>query len=224
MSDIFLLHLETSTKVCSVAVSKNGIETAKVESNDDGFAHGEKLTLFIEQVLKDAQINLKLLSGVSVSSGPGSYTGLRIGTSTAKGICYGLDLPLLSVSSIESLFVEARKKHKDINICPMIDARRMEVYGAIYSSNGEVVKTISADVLDENSYEAFEPFLAVGDGMPKTQDLWQNRAIQFDESILCSASGQVDLVYQKFLQEEFEDLAYFEPFYLKEFYSVPPKK
>lgn len=224
MSDVILLHLETSTKVCSVVLSKNGAEIAKVESKDDAYAHGEKLTLFIQQALEEANVQIKNLSGVSVSSGPGSYTGLRIGTSTAKGICYGLNLPLLSLSSLESLGNEARKKYPNRHVCPMLDARRMEVYAAIYNPDGTVLKPITADILDEKSYAEFEPFVAVGDGMPKAKEIWGNRDIQFDSDVLCSASGQVQPVYEKFLRGEWEDLAYFEPYYLKEFYTVPPKK
>jgi tRNA threonylcarbamoyladenosine biosynthesis protein TsaB len=224
MSDTYLLHLETSTKVCSVVLSKNGIEVSKVESSDDKFAHGEKLTLYIKEVLDKQGIEMNNLAGVSVSSGPGSYTGLRIGTSTAKGLCYGLKIPLLSISSLESLAEEASVKYKNSVVCPMIDARRMEVYAGIYDAEHHVLKPISADVLDETSYAEFEPFVAIGDGMPKMKELWQNRNIQFDESVLCSASGQVKKIYQKFLKQEFEDVAYFEPFYLKEFYTVPPKK
>lgn len=224
MPDIFLLHLETSTRVCSVVLSKNGEEIVKAESNDDAFAHGEKLTLYIEEVIKKTSISMQELSGVSVSSGPGSYTGLRIGTSTAKGLCYGLNIPLLSLTSLESLANEGHKKYPNKSICPMIDARRMEVYAGIYSSEHELLKAISADVLDESSYKEFEPFVAIGDGMPKTQEMWAGRDIEYDETILCSASGQVKPIYQKFENKDFEDLAYFEPFYLKEFYTVPPKK
>ncbi|MEJ6492112.1 MAG: tRNA (adenosine(37)-N6)-threonylcarbamoyltransferase complex dimerization subunit type 1 TsaB [Flavobacteriales bacterium] len=224
MSDIYLLHLETSTKVCSVVLSKNGNEIAKKESNDDAFAHGEKLTLYIQDVMYTAELQIDQLSGVSVSSGPGSYTGLRIGTSTAKGLCYALNIPLLSISSIESLAYEARKMHPDSTICVMIDARRMEVYCGIYSSDSNVLKPISADILDESTYLNFEPFVLVGDGMPKMKEFWSERNIQFEDEVLCSASGQVEKIYYKYINQEFEDLAYFEPFYLKEFYTVPPKK
>lgn len=224
MSDLYLLHLETSTKVCSVVISKNGNEVAKVESLDDNFSHGEKLTLYIQEAIEKSGIAMSNLAGVSVSSGPGSYTGLRIGTSTAKGLCYGLEIPLLAISSLESLAAEASKKYPDRTVCPMIDARRMEVYAGIYAANQEVIKPISADILDEKSYAEFEPFVAVGDGMPKAKEIWEDRNIQFDDTVLCSASGQVEKVYQKFLNQEFEDVAYFEPFYLKEFYTVPPKK
>lgn len=224
MSEIYLLHLETSTRVCSVVLSKNGNEIAKKESNDDAFAHGEKLTLYIQEVMSFANLQMDQLSGVSVSSGPGSYTGLRIGTSTAKGLCYALNIPLLSISSIESLAFEARKAHPNSTICAMIDARRMEVYCGIYSAEMDELKPITADVLDDSSYLNFEPFVLVGDGMPKMKELWVERNIQFEDEVLCSASGQVDKIYKKYINNEFEDLAYFEPFYLKEFYTVPPKK
>jgi tRNA threonylcarbamoyladenosine biosynthesis protein TsaB len=223
MEDILLLHLETSTKVCSVALSKNGELVALKEINEDNFSHGEKLTLFVEEVMKKGNIAFEQLSGVSVASGPGSYTGLRIGTSTAKGFCFALNIPLLAIDALESLAEIAKKKYPESNLCPMIDARRMEVYSAIYSSKMEVLKTVSADILDENSYQEFGELVCFGDGMPKTKEIWTNRSIIFEDEILSSASGQVERVYQKYVNKEFEDVAYFEPFYLKDFIAVTKK-
>ncbi|MFA7275124.1 MAG: tRNA (adenosine(37)-N6)-threonylcarbamoyltransferase complex dimerization subunit type 1 TsaB [Crocinitomicaceae bacterium] len=223
MSQIYLLHLETSTKVCSVALSLNGELIALKETNEDDFSHGEKLTLFVEEVMQKGHLSFPDLAGISIASGPGSYTGLRIGTSTAKGFCYALNIPLLTIDALESLAQLARKKYPESNLCPMIDARRMEVYAAIYSSQMTILKPISADILEEDSYAEFENLVCFGDGMPKTKELWANRAITFDEEILCSATGQVERVYAKYLQQDFEDVAYFEPFYLKDFIGAVKK-
>lgn len=223
MSDIFLLHLETSTKVCSVALSKNGKLIALKETNEENFSHGEKLTLFIEDVMKQGDISYDDLAGVSIASGPGSYTGLRIGTSTAKGLCFALNIPLLAIDALESLAEIAKKKYSDKFLCPMIDARRMEVYSAIYSPEMKVVKAISADILDEATYVEFDNLVCFGDGMPKTKDIWAERNILFDETVISSASGQVERIYDKFNKKEFEDLAYFEPFYLKDFIGAVKK-
>lgn len=223
MSSVFLLHLETSTKVCSVALSKNGELVSLKENNEDHFSHGELLTLFVDEVMKNAGIAYTNLAGVSIASGPGSYTGLRIGTSTAKGFCYALNLPLLVIDSLESLAEIAKKKYPNAVLCPMIDARRMEVYSALYSPEMAVVKPVSADILDENSYQEFGNFVCFGDGMPKAKEIWSQRNLVFDDEILSSATGQVERIYQKYLHQDFEDLAYFEPFYLKDFIGAVKK-
>lgn len=220
---IYILHLETSTKACSVALSRNGELCALKEILADDFSHSENLTLFVQSVLDHAQISMKELSAVSVASGPGSYTGLRIGVSTAKGFCYALGIPLLAIDSLISLAELARKKYPDTTICAMIDARRREVFSAIYNAELKVVKPISADVLDENSYAEFEPFVFVGDGAVKMQEEWQGRNCRAELEIHASATGQISLAFEKFKNAEFEDIAYFEPFYLKDFLIIPPK-
>lgn len=212
-----LLHIETATKACSVALSTNGITVAVRESLDEQFSHGEQLTLYIQDLLKDANLSTSDLHGVSVTSGPGSYTGLRIGVSSAKGICFALGIPLMAIDSLTNLAQLARIKHPNALLCPMIDARRMEVYNAIYSVELEMLKPISADIIDENSYSEFDPFVSFGDGAGKVQELWNGRNVQYDESIYCSAAGHSALAYEKFLAKDFVDLAYFEPFYLKDF-------
>jgi tRNA threonylcarbamoyladenosine biosynthesis protein TsaB len=213
----YILHLETATKVCSVALSLNGQIKQLKEIQEAGFSHGENLTLLIEDILKSEGIDSNQLSAVSVASGPGSYTGLRIGVSTAKGLCYALSIPLIAVDALVSIQQNALEKYPVQNIIPMIDARRMEVFAAVYNSKGEILKPISADVLDENSYVEFEPYIACGDGAEKLKDLWKDRNVIFATEILSSAKGQVNLAYQKFEQKAFEDVAYFEPFYLKDF-------
>jgi tRNA threonylcarbamoyladenosine biosynthesis protein TsaB len=219
----WILHLETATKVCSVALSLNGKLHQLEEIADDQYAHGEQLTLLIEKVLKQASITPRDLVAVSVSSGPGSYTGLRIGVSTAKGLCYALGIPLIAVDSLSALANPAREKYPQQTLCSMIDARRMEVYSTIFAADGTVLKSMSADVLDENSYAAFEPFVFFGDGAPKMADLWKDRTSICDPELRCSAAGQVALAYEKFTRNEVEDVAYFEPLYLKEFVGTIKK-
>jgi tRNA threonylcarbamoyladenosine biosynthesis protein TsaB len=214
-----ILHLETSTKACSVALSKDGSLIALKESLSDEFSHSENLTVFIQTVIKEAGIELKDLSAISVASGPGSYTGLRIGVSTAKGLCYSLDKPLIAIDSLISLAVIAKEKHPSSNLCAMIDARRKEVYCAIYLTDLSQIKPITADILDENSYKEYEPFLYFGDGAEKMQEDWQGRNCVADTEIHASAKGQIALAFEKFQAQQFEDVAYFEPYYLKDFVS-----
>lgn len=219
-----ILHIETSTKVCSVALSENGKVIAVEESNDENYSHGEKLTSFISQVVQSAAVLLSDLAAISVTSGPGSYTGLRIGVSTAKGLCYALNIPLISINSLLNLAYVAKVNHSTTNICAMIDARRMEVYSAIFDWELNELKPISADILDVNSYSAYEPFVSVGDGVQKTESLWQERNIRMDEAIFSSAIGHSEYAYKCFLESKFEDVAYFEPYYLKDFVSNQVKK
>jgi tRNA threonylcarbamoyladenosine biosynthesis protein TsaB len=219
-----ILHIETATKVCSVALSLNGEMIQLQEFKDEGYSHGEQLTVLIRKVLDLQGITTQSLSAVSVSAGPGSYTGLRIGVSTAKGLCYALNIPLVSVDTLQSMAEVARIAYPSSNLCPMIDARRMEVFSLITNFEAEILKPVSADVLDENSYLDFEPFVCFGDGAQKMEALWENRNIEFDLDLEPSAKGQIAIAYRKYLNREFEDVAYFEPAYLKEFYQAPAKK
>lgn len=213
----YILHLETATKVCSVALSLNGKLQQLKEIEEDGYAHGEKLTLLIEAALASEGIQIKELAAVSVSAGPGSYTGLRIGVSTAKGLCYALGVPLIALDSLVSLQQIAKNIYPNQAVAALIDARRMEVFASVFSGSGAILKSISADIIDEDSYLEFEPFVACGDGAEKLREVWTDRKITIDATILSSAKGQVELAYQKYLNSEFEDVAYFEPFYLKDF-------
>lgn len=215
----YILHIETATKVCSVALSLNGKLLSISESDTDGFIHGEQLTNFISNVVASAKIQLVQLHAVSISSGPGSYTGLRIGISTAKGICFGLSIPLISVPSLSSLLYLAKEKYPDCRICAMFDARRMEVFSQLVDEHMNDLKCVGPEIIDERTSIAHDPFLVVGDGATKAKALWSARNIQFDEFIVPSAKGQIQLAYQKYLNSEFEDVAYFVPNYGKEFYS-----
>ena len=217
---IYILHLETSTKVCSVALSCDGKQLAIKEDLSNEYSHAENLTSYIQDVLNQSKISLKELSAVSVASGPGSYTGLRIGVSTAKGLCYALEIPLIAVDSLISLATQAKEKHKDINLCALIDARRMEEFNGFYNSNLESLKPISADIIIKDSYKEFEPFVYFGDGANKLEEIWKDRNCTIDSSIYSSATGQIPLAYEKFNKKQFEDVAYFEPFYLKDFIGL----
>jgi tRNA threonylcarbamoyladenosine biosynthesis protein TsaB len=215
----YILHIETATKVCSVALSLNGNLITCKESSNDEFVHGEQLTNYISEVVSLANIKLSNLSAVSVSSGPGSYTGLRIGASTAKGLCFGLSIPLIAVPSLLSLISLAKERHPTTTICAMFDARRMEVFRQVVDKNGVELVPVGPQVLDEFSMVDYEPFLAVGDGTNKIKELWMERNLKLDDSIVPSAKGQVTLAYQKYSAQDVEDTAYFVPNYGKEFYT-----
>lgn len=219
-----LLHIETSTKNCSVAFSRNGEILCLCEEYDEQYGHSEKLHQFINWALEGAEIELKDLDGVCVSKGPGSFTGLRIGVSAAKGFCYGLEIPLLSLNSLEILAQTQINQNYDL-IIPMIDARRMEVYTAIFDGKGNQISEIEANILDENSFMEFadKKVVFVGDGVKKSKSVLQLPKADFLENIHPSAQNMMDSAERKFKNKEFEDVAYFEPFYLKEFQAGKKK-
>ncbi len=219
-----ILHIETATKVCSVALSENGCIVQLIENEEEGFSHAENLNLFILKALANQGWKLSQLSAVSVTSGPGSYTGLRIGVSTAKGLCYALDIPLISVNALESITAQARVKHNNKFICAVIDARRMEVFSLITDTKNEIVKAISADLIEKNSYVEYSNLVLCGDGAQKLQEVWKSRDFVFETGIKSSAGGQVEIAFDKYKEQTFEDVAYFEPFYLKDFIAIKSKK
>jgi tRNA threonylcarbamoyladenosine biosynthesis protein TsaB len=218
-----LLCIETATTVCSVCVTADDKILAHKEINN-GFSHAENLHVFIQDVLKEANLSIKQINAVVISKGPGSYTGLRIGVSTAKGLCYALQIPLISIDTLQSMaYAIAQIKNEDALYCPMLDARRMEVYCAVYDKNLETITPVNALVVDEKSVEVFNLKKAIyffGDGMPKVKQLLQNnnKAFFIDE-IFPSAKNIATLAFTKFSKKQFEDIAYFEPFYLKEFFT-----
>ena len=223
MEENYILHLETATKVCSVALSKNGVLIALKETQEDGYSHGENLNLFIEYVCEKGNISIKDLAAVSLASGPGSYTGLRIGAATAKSLCYALDIPLIAIDALTSLTEIAKTKHKEINYCAVIDARRMEVYNLFISADGDRLKEISADIIDEDSYSNFTPFVCFGDGAEKLKEIWKDKDCIIDSTIKSSAVGQIEIAHQKYKSKDFEDVVYWEPFYLKDFIAGKKK-
>jgi tRNA threonylcarbamoyladenosine biosynthesis protein TsaB len=213
-----ILNIETSTKVCSVSLGLNGKLLAAREESADKYIHSEKLNVLIEELFGQVDYELKDLAAICVSKGPGSYTGLRIGVSSAKGFCYALDIPLIS---IDSLSVLARcylhNNTMDVNaiLMPMIDARRMEVFTAAFNNEAEILNSISAEVIADNFFERDKEIILIGDGAEKCNSVIpENVRI---ENYLASAKGMVHLSYLKFSKKEFEDVAYFEPFYLKSF-------
>lgn len=225
---MILLHIETSTNVCSVALSQDGSCIFEL-SNNEGMNHSRLLSPFIQQVLDKMKVlNLKL-DAVAVSSGPGSYTGLRIGVSTAKGLCYGYNVPLIAVSTLEIMGIEALKtinSDEDVLLCPMIDARRMEVYSAFYTKNLDLKRDISADVITENSFSEImekQPVYFFGNGSGKCKTLLTHPNARFIESVEPLAKNMIQLAEKKFVTKKFADVAYFEPFYLKEFQATVAK-
>ena len=213
----YLLNIETSTKNCSVSVAKDGETIALREIATEGYSHAEKLHVFIEEVLAEAKITYKELSGVAIGSGPGSYTGLRIGVSAAKGLCYALEIPLIA---IESLTILASKVGiSDGVIIPMLDARRMEVYCSVFDQDQNIIQKTSAKILDENSFEEVQgPIYIVGDCQEKCQSVLIDDRFNFlPDFQYPSAQEMATLSYSKFKAEQFEDVSYFEPFYLKDF-------
>lgn len=217
-----LLHIETSTKMCSVAISENGVVKTYRNFQGEGFAHSEKLTLLISEVCAESEINLNQLDAISVSGGPGSYTGLRIGVSTAKGLCYSLNIPLLAIDSVRCLALWAKDNYPDFTgyFCPMIDARRMEVFSAIYTADLVEIKSISADVLDEESYAISlkgQQVILVGDAVSKCKELWKNRSEFIFSDLEADARGQAKEAYRLTQEKAFVNTAYYEPYYLKDF-------
>lgn len=220
----YILHIETATKVCSVGLSQNGSLLVPKESDDKAFSHGEDLTLYIQSAIKEAGIGINQLSALSIAGGPGSYTGLRIGASTAKGLCYALNIPLIAIDTLTCLAAIAQKRHPGKALCAVVDARRMEVYNRIFDHELRPLKEISADIIDSDTYRQFDPFVCFGDGAEKLQEIWRERNVQFDLSIYSSARGQVELAYEMFRNSDFADVAYWEPFYLKDFVAGQKKK
>jgi len=224
----YLLHIESTSTVCSVALSKDNKLIALEELNN-GYTHAENLHVFINNLLKSNQLSPKDLSAVSVSKGPGSYTGLRIGFSAAKGLAYALNIPLISIDTLLALTSLAReKKDQAVLFCPLIDARRMEVYTAIYDTQLNCIQAPAALILNEESILNFPKdkiLCFFGDGMTKAKDLLQNLSnVHFIENILPSAKALVELAFQKYTNQDFADIAYSEPFYLKEFHFTTAKK
>jgi tRNA threonylcarbamoyladenosine biosynthesis protein TsaB len=223
-----ILCIETSVKSCSVAVSNNGECIAYVEEHADHFLHAEKLTIFIQQVLAKAKVGFIDLSAVAISGGPGSFTGLRIGVSVAKGLCFGLDIPLIEINSLEVLFYTFIKTQKVLNVewfFPMIDARRMEVYTSQYNKKSELVKSSYSLVVNTSSFDNVkgQNIVLFGDGADKLMDLELDKStITIIKNIRPSAQYMSESAQVKWNEKVFVDLAYYEPFYLKEFGETTP--
>jgi tRNA threonylcarbamoyladenosine biosynthesis protein TsaB len=217
----YILNIETATKNCSVSLARNGETILCKEIAEEGYSHAEKLHVFIEDIIKESQLTIKDLKAVAVSKGPGSYTGLRIGVSTAKGLCYALGIPLISVDTLAVL--AGAVTQNDGWIIPMIDARRMEVYSAVFDQNRQKIKAVKAEILTEDSYsDVTETIYIVGDCQEKCQTvLTKSNFVFLSEHKFPSAKAMSALSFAKFEQKDFEDVAYFEPFYLKDFMLNP---
>lgn len=221
-----ILNIETSTEVCSVALAKDG-KLLYLKETQEGLNHSELLTVFIESLFSENNLEIRDIDAVAVSKGPGSYTGLRIGVSVAKGLCYGLKIPLISLGALEVLGKYAAGLAKDERMyCPMIDARRMEVYTALYNSKGEEIKSVSAEIIAENFLSGElkrSKINFLGNGAAKCKSkITGNNAI-FEGPEKTSAQFMLSLSEKKYNNNEFENVAYFEPFYLKNFVATVPK-
>lgn len=213
----YILNIETATKNCSVSIAKDGKTIICLELATENFSHAEKLHVFIADVLAQAKINFSDLKAIAVSQGPGSYTGLRIGVSSVKGLCYALNLPMLAIDTL-SLLASQITVEEGI-VVPMIDARRLEVYSAFYDKRGNQLRDIKAEIIDENSYqEISEKMHLVGDGALKLKSILKDEKFIFhDEIVFPSANEMSKLSFEKYKKSDFVDVAYFEPFYLKDF-------
>jgi tRNA threonylcarbamoyladenosine biosynthesis protein TsaB len=228
-----ILNLETATTVCSVSLAKDGQLLALKELNED-YTHAENLTIFIEEVCKHADLTLQGVDAIAVSKGPGSYTGLRIGVSTAKGLCYSLNKPLIAINTLQHLASAVINSqllsHPDQStalFCPMIDARRMEVYCAVYDYSGTEIKPTAAEIIDINSFTDMlkdHTIYFFGDGAAKCKEiLGLNKNTIFISDVVPSAKDMISFSEKAFLKKQFEDVAYFEPFYLKDFVAGKKK-
>ncbi|MDB9720493.1 tRNA (adenosine(37)-N6)-threonylcarbamoyltransferase complex dimerization subunit type 1 TsaB [Winogradskyella sp.] len=216
-----VLNIETATTNCSVSLSKDGETLLLKEDNTPGFSHAEKLHLFIDEIISNSEYKTSDIDAIAVSKGPGSYTGLRIGVSSAKGLCYALNKPLIAIDTLESLAHQVSTNEG--LIIPMLDARRMEVYAAIYNYNYESQREIKAEILKEDSYSELletNKVYFVGSGVEKTKALINHPNAVFIEDKLPSANEMALLAEIKHKKSDTEDVAYFEPYYLKDFVAL----
>ena len=220
----YILNIETATKNCSVALAKEGKTILCKEIAEEGYSHAERLHVFIEEIINEVGIDLKDLVAIAVSQGPGSYTGLRIGVSAAKGLCYALNIPLIAVDTLQTLASKALIT--DGLIVPMIDARRMEVYSAIFSSDLQKKREVLAEVIDENSFvDLSDKLYFIGDCNEKCKTVLTKENFNFlDEIKYPSANEMSALSFDKYQKSDTVDVAYFEPYYLKDFLITTSKK
>lgn len=228
-----ILCIETGTDICSVGIARDG-ELTSLRESDQGRDHAKHLGLFVDELLRETGIAPDELDAVAVGMGPGSYTGLRIGVSFAKGLCYGQNIPLIAVGSLDALAEVAIEDYEagildvdnwdDALLCPMVDARRMEVYTRLYSAQGEPLSEVSAEIIDENSFaeqRAERQLIIFGNGAAKCREVMADATYV---NITPSARGLARLAQQRLDNGQTEDIAYFEPFYLKDFVVIPSKK
>ena len=224
-----ILAIETSTEVCSVALGQDG-DTIFEKVCEENNAHTRHLATFVDEALSFANSHAIPLDAVAITEGPGSYTGLRIGTSTAKGICYGFNIPLITIPTLKMLCVRPllyEELDEDALLCPMIDARRMEVYAAIYDRSLRNIRETQADIIDETSYADYlekQPIYFFGNGAEKCIDIIKHPNARFISNIKASAKSMLPLAELAIAKNDFADVAYFEPYYLKEFVATKAKQ
>lgn len=229
-----ILCIETGTDICSVGIARDG-ELIALRESDEGRDHARQVAVFVDELLREQQLQAEELDAVAVGKGPGSYTGLRIGVSFAKGLCYGVGKPLIAVGSLQALVEVAREDYEagildvdgweEAHLCPMVDARRMEVYTQLFNSAGAAEDEVRAEVVAAESFAAQRtdgrPFVIFGNGAAKCAEVLSDAVLV---KVAPSARGLVRLAEEAFAQEQFEDIAYFEPFYLKDFVVITSKK
>ena len=228
-----ILCIETGTDICSVGLARDG-ELVSLRESDEGRDHAKNVAVFVDELLRENDVAAEELSAVAVGMGPGSYTGLRIGVSFAKGLCYGLQIPLVAVGSLDSLVQVAREDYDagiidveqwdDAVLCPMVDARRMEVYTQMFDAKGQSLNEVKAEIIAEDSFAEWRngrPFVIFGNGAAKCQEVLKDAILV---NVTPSARGLAALAHQRFEAGQTEDIAYFEPFYLKDFIVIPSKK
>ncbi|MBP3565244.1 MAG: tRNA (adenosine(37)-N6)-threonylcarbamoyltransferase complex dimerization subunit type 1 TsaB [Alistipes sp.] len=228
-----ILCIETGTDICSVGLSRDG-ELISLRESDEGRDHARNVALFVDELLRENDIAAEELSAVAVGMGPGSYTGLRIGVSFAKGLCYGLQIPLVAVGSLDSMVQVAREDHEagiidvdnwnDAVLCPMVDARRMEVYTQMFDTQGQPLNEVKAEIVTEESFKEWRnerQLVIFGNGAAKCREVLNDATYI---NVTPSARGLAALAHQRFEAGQTEDIAYFEPFYLKDFIIIPSKK
>jgi tRNA threonylcarbamoyladenosine biosynthesis protein TsaB len=221
----YILNIETATKNCSVSIAENGKTIAIKELNDGAYSHAEKLHEFIKDVISEAGLEMTNLNAVAISKGPGSYTGLRIGVSAAKGLCFALNIPLIAINTLASLAQSI--SITEGFIVPLLDARRMEVYSAVYNEKHINCREVRAEIIDENSFKTYlekNKVYFIGDGAEKCKAFLTHKNAEFIDNVFPSANEMSKLSYLKYKISDIEDVAYFEPFYLKDFVVTTPKK
>lgn len=228
-----ILCIETGTDICSVGLARDG-ELISLRESDEGRDHARNVALFVDELLRENDIAAEELSAVAVGMGPGSYTGLRIGVSFAKGLCYGLQIPLVAVGSLDSMVQVAREDHEagiidvdnwnDAVLCPMVDARRMEVYTQMFDTQGLPLNEVKAEIVTEESFKEWRgerQLVIFGNGAAKCREVLNDATYI---NVTPSARGLAVLAHQRLEAGQTEDIAYFEPFYLKDFIIIPSKK
>jgi len=216
----YIIQIESATKNCSVALSCNGKTLSLKEVAQSGYTHAENLHVFIDEIIKDNSITYDQIAAVAVSKGPGSYTGLRIGVSAAKGLCFALDIPLIALDTLEIL--SKRISVTEGLIIPLLDARRMEVYAAVYSPQGNILNPVESKIINADSFLEYKDTTIhlCGDGALKCKDVIQHQKVVLHQEQLYPSAGDMSkMSFDKFQNQQFENVAYFEPFYLKEFFT-----